>query len=100
MVKIIQGLFHLSKSTRRRRYNNASAEKPRLEAEIASIRSSADQKIQEQHKKEDRERELIVYAEFFESIGSVSTSEVRAQESARVDQHKAVVARTEKKSTG
>lgn len=95
IVKISQGIAHLSRGGRVRRYNNALTEKPRLEAQIAAIRSSEDQKIQEQHIKEYRERELIVYTEFFESIGSAPTSEVRALESARVDQHKAEILRIE-----
>lgn len=97
IVKISRGISRVSKAGRRQRYHNALAEKPRLESEIASIRSSADQKIQEQRAKEQRQNELNAYADFFESIGSASMNEVRAQESARVEQHKAEVARTEQR---
>lgn len=95
IVKISQGIFRISRRWRIRRYNNAVTEKPHLESQIASIRSSADRKIQEQRSKETRQRELNIYADFFESIGSASTSEVRAQESARVEKQKDEVARTE-----
>lgn len=51
IVKISQGIFRISRRWRIRRYNNAVTEKPHLESQIASIRSSADRKIQEQRSK-------------------------------------------------
>lgn len=89
------GLFKFGKwindGNKEARYDNAVREQPELQRKLAE---SAD-KIREvtfaQSVKEKRERDLNLFADFLEGMGTESTEELRQQENERVLAHSAEI---------
>ena len=85
------GLFRFGKwisdGSREARYDNAVREQPELQRKLAESADRVREVTFAQSVKEKRERDLNLFANFFESMGVNSTEELRIQEHDRVLAH-------------
>lgn len=85
------GLFRFGKwisdGNREARYDNAVREQPELQRKLAESANRVREVTFAQSVKEKRERDLNLFANFFESMGVNATEELRIQEHERVMAH-------------
>lgn len=89
------GLFRfgkwISEGNKEARYDNAVSEQPELQRKLAESSNTVREVTFAQSVKEKRERDLNLFADFFETLGVNSTEDLRTQEHERVLTHSATI---------